>query len=383
MAIRSSSKLEDSHYQPFAGIYSTYMIPKTDNEDQMLRLLGKAVKSVYASVYFAASRAYIQASSNLLSEEKMAVVIQDVCGTEDSGYFFPTISGVARSLNFYPIGDEQPQDGIVNLAFGLGKLVVEGGLTLRFSPRYPRNVLQLSTTELALRIPQREMYALNLRPEEFKTSLDDAVNLQRFEINKAKHFRNMRHVASTWDMQNQRISDSNFEEGRKIVTFSQILKYDTMPLAGILSDMLALGEREIALSGRDRICRQYGCAVRGGQGVRYAPDPSDRGQSVEPFARLGSGGYLRCAHLCRERAGARCDRRGYRRGLHPPRQVRYRPYATNGRRGEPAQYGIARPETLLCAGRSGPLGIERSVARRTGQVAAYFRGESDRRVRAG
>lgn len=245
LAIRSSSKLEDSHYQPFAGIYSTYMIPKTDNEDQMLRLLGKAVKSVYASVYFAASRAYIQASSNLLSEEKMAVVIQDVCGTEDSGYFFPTISGVARSLNFYPIGDEQPQDGIVNLAFGLGKLVVEGGLTLRFSPRYPRNVLQLSTTELALRDTQREMYALNLRPEEFKTSLDDAVNLQRFEINKAKHFRNMRYVASTWDMQNQRISDSNFEEGHKIVTFSQILKYDTMPLAGILSDMLALGEREL------------------------------------------------------------------------------------------------------------------------------------------
>ena len=132
LAIRSSSKLEDSHYQPFAGIYSTYMIPKTDNEDQMLRLLGKAVQSVYASVYFAASRAYIQASSNLLSEEKMAVVIQDVCGTEDSGYFFPTISGVARSLNFYPIGDEQPQDGIVNLAFGLGKLVVEGGFTAFF-----------------------------------------------------------------------------------------------------------------------------------------------------------------------------------------------------------------------------------------------------------
>ncbi len=245
LAVRSSSKLEDSYYQPFAGIYSTYMIPKTDNEDQMLRLLGKALKSVYASVYFAASRAYIQASANLLSEEKMAVVIQDICGTEDSGYFFPTISGVARSLNFYPIGDEQPQDGIVNIAFGLGKLVVEGGLTLRFSPRYPRNVLQLSTTELALRDTQREMYALDLRPEEFKTSLDDAVNLQRFEVNKVKHFRNMRYVASTWDMQNQRISDSTFEEGRKIITFSQILKYDTIPLAEILRDMLTLGEQEL------------------------------------------------------------------------------------------------------------------------------------------
>ena len=155
LAVRSSSKLEDSHYQPFAGIYSTYMIPLTANEDQMLRLLGKAIKSVYASVFFASSRAYIQASSNLLSEEKMAVIIQDVCGSEDSGYFFPTISGVARSLNFYPIGDERPEDGIVNLAFGLGKMVVEGGLTLRFSPKHPQSVLQLSTPEMALRDTQR------------------------------------------------------------------------------------------------------------------------------------------------------------------------------------------------------------------------------------
>ena len=245
LAIRSSSKLEDSHYQPFAGIYSTYMIPLTDNEDQTLRLLGKAIKSVYASVYFASSRAYIQASDNLLGEEKMGIVIQEVCGSEDSGYFFPTISGVARSLNFYPIGDEKPQDGIVNLAFGLGKLVVEGGLTLRFSPRYPKNVLQLSTTELALRDTQREMYALNLKPEEFKTSIDDAVNLSRFEINKAKHFRSMRYVASTWDMQNQRITDSTFEDGRKIITFSQILKYDTIPLAEIVRDLLRIGEEEM------------------------------------------------------------------------------------------------------------------------------------------
>ena len=245
LAVRSSSKLEDSHYQPFAGIYSTYMIPLTDNEDQTLRLLGKAIKSVYASVYFAASRAYVVASANLMTEEKMAVVIQEISGTEDQGYYFPTISGVARSLNFYPIGDEKPQDGIVNLAFGLGKLVVEGGQTLRFSPRYPKNVLQLSTPELALRDTQREMYALNLKPEEFKTSLDDAVNLQRFEINKAKHFRNMRYVASTWDMQNQRITDSTFEDGRKIITFSQVLKYDTVPLAEIVRDLLHMGEQEM------------------------------------------------------------------------------------------------------------------------------------------
>ena len=245
LAVRSSSKLEDSHYQPFAGIYSTHMIPYTDNEDQMLRLLLRAVKSVYASVYFASSRAYILASGNLLSEEKMGIVIQEVCGSEDGGYYFPTVSGVARSLNYYPIGDEKPEDGIVNLAFGLGKLIVDGGLTLRFSPRYPKNALQLSTPELALRDTQREMYALNLKPEQFKTSIDDAVNLERFEINKAKHFRSMRHVASVWDMQNQRISDSLFEDGRRIITFSQILKYDTIPLAQIIDDLLRMGEQEM------------------------------------------------------------------------------------------------------------------------------------------
>jgi hypothetical protein len=207
LAVRSSSKLEDSHYQPFAGIYSTYMIPLTQNEDQMLRLLGKAIKSVYASIYFAASRAYILATSNLLSEEKMAVVIQDVCGTQDSGYFFPTLSGVAQSINFYPINGEKSEEGIVNLAFGLGRIVVGGGKTFRFSPYHPKNILQLSTNELALKETQNEMYALNLKPEEFKTSIDDAVNLHLFDINEAKHFRNMRHVASTWDRENQRGED--------------------------------------------------------------------------------------------------------------------------------------------------------------------------------
>lgn len=245
LAVRSSSKLEDSHYQPFAGIYSTYMIPHTENEDQMLRLLGKAIKSVYASIYFASSRAYIQATSNLLSEEKMAVVIQDICGTEDNGFFFPTISGVARSINFYPLGAEKSEDGIVNMAFGLGKIVVEGGKTLRFSPKYPKNILQLSTPELTLRDTQNEMYALNLKPEEFKTSIDDSINLQKFEVNSVKHFRNLNYVASTWDRENLRISDTNFGDGRKLITFAHILKYDTMPLAEILDDLLKISSNEM------------------------------------------------------------------------------------------------------------------------------------------
>ncbi len=245
LAVRSSSKLEDSHYQPFAGIYSTYMIPYAENEDQMLRLVLRAVKSVYASVYFAASRAYIQTSQNLISEEKMAVIIQEVCGTEQNGLFFPTCSGVARSINCYPIGDETAEDGICNVAMGLGKLVVDGGRTLRFSPRHPRKVLQTSTPELALRDTQTEILALSLRPEEFRTSIDDGVNLRRLTVSEIDGFRNARHICSVWDRENERISDSPFDRGRKIITFNNILKYNTFPLAEIVSDILALGAEEM------------------------------------------------------------------------------------------------------------------------------------------
>lgn len=245
LAIRSSSKLEDSHYQPFAGIYSTYMIPYVENEDQMLRLLFKAIKSVYASIYFAESRAYIQSSQNLISEEKMAVVLQEVCGTEQDGFFFPTLSGVARSINYYPIGDEAPEDGVCNVAMGLGKLVVDGGRTLRFSPRYPQKVLQTSTPELALRETQNEILALDLNPEAFKTSIDDAVNIRRFDLSEIASFRNTRFVASTWDRENERISDSPFTKGHKVITFNGILKYNTFPLADIVSDILKLGAEEM------------------------------------------------------------------------------------------------------------------------------------------
>ncbi len=182
------------------------MIPYVDNEDQMLRLLLKAVKSVYASVYFAASRAYIQSSQNLISEEKMAVIIQEVCGTEQDGLYFPTCSGVARSINYYPIGDERPEDGVCNIAMGLGKLVVDGGRTLRFSPRYPQKVLQTSTPELALRDTQNEVLALSLQARRVPH-----VDRRRGEPAQAglaqiAGLRNARFVCSVWDRENERIS---------------------------------------------------------------------------------------------------------------------------------------------------------------------------------
>ena len=245
LAIRSSSVLEDSYYQPFAGVYSTYMIPHTANRDQQIRLLSKAIKSVYASVYYASSRSYITATGNVISEEKMGIIIQEICGSEDRGYFFPTLSGVARSLNFYPIGHEQAEDGIVKVAMGLGKAVVDGDQVLRFCPKYPKHVLQTSTPELTMTDTQQFIYALDLHPDKFKTSTDDAVNLERIPVNQLTEFRNLRHVASTFDFQNGRIVDSTFPEGPKYITFAQILRYKTFPLVEIVQELMDIATKEI------------------------------------------------------------------------------------------------------------------------------------------
>lgn len=245
LAVRSSSKLEDSYYQPFAGVYSTYMIPHTENEDQQLRLLSKAIKSVYASVYFSASRGYIASTANVLSEEKMAIVVQEVCGETEGNYYFPTISGVARSINFYPVGYEKPEDGIVKVAYGLGKTVVDGEQVLRFSPHYPKHVMQTSTPDLAMRETQQTMLALSLAPERFKTSIDDAVNLQRFSVADCEQFGSLKLVASTFDYENTRMVDSCYVSGPRCLTFAPVLKFNTFPLADIVSRLLDIAAAEI------------------------------------------------------------------------------------------------------------------------------------------
>ena len=245
IAVRSSSKLEDSYYQPFAGVYSTYMIPQTENEDQQLRMLSKAVKSVYASVYFAASRGYIVSTGNVPSEEKMAIVLQEVCGEPEGNYYFPVISGVARSINFYPVGKEKPEDGIVKIAYGLGKAVVDGEQVLRFSPKYPKNVLQTSTVDLAMRETQQSMLALSLNPERFKTSIDDAINLERIPIHDCEQFESLKLIASTYDRENMRIVDSCYPDGPRIITFAQQLKFNTFPLTAIIRELLDIAQQEI------------------------------------------------------------------------------------------------------------------------------------------
>ena len=240
-AVRSSSKLEDSSYQPFAGVYSTYMVPLVENRDQMLRMLGKAIKSVYASVFYSGSRTYIQTTGNLLSEEKMAVVVQSICGSKHDGLYYPMMSGVARSVNFYPIGREKPEDGIVNLAFGLGKTVVDGGNTLRFSPKYPKKILQLSDPKLALRDTQKQMFALDLRPGAFKISRNDSVNLVHPNVVEAlAGFPNPELVASTFSIENNRMVPGVSATGPRVISFDSILKYGRFPIAQIISDILEI-----------------------------------------------------------------------------------------------------------------------------------------------
>ena len=245
-AVRSSSKLEDSSYQPFAGVYSTYMIPLVENKDQMLRMLGKAIKSVYASVFYAGSRTYIQTTGNLLSEEKMAVVVQSICGSKHDGLYYPMISGVARSVNFYPIGNEKPEDGIVNLAFGLGKTVVDGGNTLRFSPKFPKKILQLSDPKLALRDTQKQMFALDLRPGAFKISTNDGVNLVQPSVAQVlPSYPYPELVASTFSVENNRMVPGVSAVGPRVISFDSILKYGRYPLAQILTDILEICKKAL------------------------------------------------------------------------------------------------------------------------------------------
>ncbi len=245
IAIRSSSKLEDSHYQPFAGIYSTYMIPKTTNSTLMIKMLSDAIKCVYASVYFKGSKAYMAATSNVIDEEKMGIVLQEVCGKQFGSKFYPTISGVARSINFYPIDPEKPEDGIASIAYGLGKQIVDGGISLRFSPKYPKKILQLSSPDMALKDTQKYFYSLNMCPTKFIPSTDDGVNLCKDDIKLAEKDTSFRYAVSTYDYQNNIVRDGTMYDGKKIVTFANVLKYDTFPLAEILQTLLEIGQKEM------------------------------------------------------------------------------------------------------------------------------------------
>ena len=245
IAIRSSSLLEDSHYQPFAGIYSTYMVPKIEEKYDMLRTVSDAIKAVYASVFYRDSKAYMTATSNLIDQEKMAIVLQEVVGTRYGDHFYPTISGVARSLNFYPIGNAKAEDGIANIALGLGKYIVDGGQTLRFSPRHPHSILQMSTMDFALKETQTRFYALDLKNMAERFSVDDAFNLVKLSVKDADKEGSLRYIVSTYDPYDQIIRDGYYPGGRKIISFCNILQHDVFPLATTLDHLLGIGQQEM------------------------------------------------------------------------------------------------------------------------------------------
>lgn len=245
VAVRSSSKLEDSHYQPFAGIYSTYMMPRHPDNKVMVKMISDAIKEVYASVYYKSSKAYMTATANVIDEEKMGIILQEVCGNRHGDIFYPTLSGVAQSINYYPIGSEKASDGIANIAFGLGKLIVEGGLSLRFSPKHHRKILQLSSAETALRDTQKEFRALDLKIDSFVPSTDDGVNILKLGINDVVNDGAMKYVASTYDYNNNILRDGINHPGKRIITFANVLQNRLFPLAEILSTLLDLGQREM------------------------------------------------------------------------------------------------------------------------------------------
>ncbi len=245
IAIRSSSLLEDSHYQPFAGIYSTYMIPHVDDKYERLHMLSDAIKAVYASVYYRDSKAYMTATSNVIDQEKMAVILQEVAGERHGDRFYPTLSGVARSVNYYPIGDELAEEGTVNLALGLGKYIVDGGQCLRVCPSHPHQILQTSEMEIALKETQTRFYALDLANPPVTFQKDDGFNLLKLRVNAAEPDGTLQYIASTYDPYDQVIRDGIYEGGRKVITFCGVLQQGVFPLPELLHKVMRYGHDEM------------------------------------------------------------------------------------------------------------------------------------------
>ena len=241
IAIRSSSLLEDSHYQPFAGIYSTYMIPNLDDKYQMLQMLAAAIKSVYASVYYKDSKAYMTATSNVIDQEKMAVILQEVVGKQYGDKYYPNISGVLRSINYYPIGDETSEEGIASLALGLGKYIVDGGQTLRVSPYHPTQVLQTSEMETALRQTQTQFYALDMKDVGDDFKVDDGFNILKMKVKDADKDGSLNYIASTYDPYDQVIRDGIYDGGRKIISFCGVLQHGVFPLPELMQMSMKYG----------------------------------------------------------------------------------------------------------------------------------------------
>ncbi len=242
LAVRSSSLLEDSQYHPFAGVYETYMIPN-NNPNPFVRLaeLVTTIKRVYASTFYQAAKDYIKVTSYRLEEEKMAVIIQKMVGAPHENRFYPDFSGVARSYNFYPISPQKPLDGIVSVALGLGKTIVDGGVTVRFCPKYPNHLLQFFSTEETLRNNQTEFFALDLAGRVTESAETQDVLLKKLGLEVAEDDGTLTYVGSTYSPENDAVYDGLSRSGTRVVTFAPILRNKIFPLPQIIELLLDMG----------------------------------------------------------------------------------------------------------------------------------------------
>ena len=245
VAVRSSSLLEDSHYQPYAGVYATYMIPDSNDYEAMTHHISDAIKAVYASVYYSGSKSYMSATSNVIDQEKMAIILQEVVGDKHGTRFYPHCSGVARSINFYPVGEETADEGVVNLALGLGKHIVDGGKSLRLSPAHPSHIIQISEPQLALKETQSTFLALDLASIDRPITKDETFDLVRLNVREAEADGTLDWTASTYVRDDDMIYDTPHMRGRKLVTFAGVLRYEAFPLAKIVQLILQYGANEM------------------------------------------------------------------------------------------------------------------------------------------
>jgi CheY-like chemotaxis protein len=244
LAVRSSSLLEDSQYQPFTGVYDTFMLANRDPElNDRLEQLHEAIKRVYASTFTQHAKAYIRATPFRLEEEKMAVMVQELVGSQHGPRFYPDFSGVVRSRNFYPAEPMQPNDGIAAVALGLGRTVVDGGKSLSFCPRYPRHMIQFSSVEDILRNAQTEFMALDISPHDSPAHDSGVEHLreQSYPLRDAEVDGTLHYVASTYSRDNDTISDGLSRSGPRVVTFAPILKHNIFPLPELLDYLQKLG----------------------------------------------------------------------------------------------------------------------------------------------
>ncbi len=243
LAIRSSSLLEDAQFRAYAGLYRTYMLPNVDPDlETRLQQLISAIKLVYASTFFQDPKAFSKRVGHRTEEEKMAVIVQQLVGEHYGDYFYPTISGVAQSHNYYPFAKMKPEEGIATVALGLGKTVMEGGKALRFSPKYPQLLPQRSTVEDILENAQQFFYALKITPDHRELGILEDANLEKRDVSDADEEPPVQLLASTYIPEEHRIRDSAHMPGYRVLTFAQIMKYGRFPLAEILTEVLALGQ---------------------------------------------------------------------------------------------------------------------------------------------